>query len=225
DKTWPQSIADVLTQQIREPQEELQLRDTIPLLTAIDDDVSMAVRQQYEENPYPRWVHAATPAPNPPAIDEHLRSLFPSAPLRPLRNANDHTRDLDVLIAGCGTGQHPIEVAQRWKGLRLLAVDLSLASLCCAKRKTPKSLAHRIEYAQGDILKLGSIDRTFDVIDSSGVLHHLADQFSAWRTLLKLLRSGGLMKLGLYSEVARSDIIAARAFIAERGYRPQLEDI
>ncbi len=29
-----------------------------------------------------------------------------------------------------------------------------------------------IEYAQADILKLGDIGRTFDIIESVGVLHH-----------------------------------------------------
>ena len=39
--------------------QELALRATIARLTPIDDDVSQRVRQQYEENPYPRWVRAA----------------------------------------------------------------------------------------------------------------------------------------------------------------------
>jgi hypothetical protein len=43
--------------------------------------------------------------------------------------------------------------------------------------------------------------------------------------LLSLLRPGGIMQVGLYSELARQDVIAARALIAERGYRPIPEDI
>src|SRR5262249_53363954 len=82
--------------------------------------------------------------------------------------------------AGCGTGRHPIEVARKYKDARVLAVDLSLTSLCYAKRKTPAPLAERIAYAQADILKIGSIERTFDLIDVSGVLHHLADPMAGW---------------------------------------------
>src|SRR5216684_4458265 len=100
---------------------------------------------------------------------------------------------LGVLVAGCGTGRHPIEVARQYRDARVLAVDLSLSSLCYAKRKTPAALAQRIAYAQADILKLGSIDRTFDLIEVSGVLHHLADPIAGWRVLLALLRSGGFM--------------------------------
>jgi SAM-dependent methyltransferase len=107
----------------------------------------------------------------------------------------------------------------------VLAVDLSLSSLCYAKRKTPASLAEKIEYAQADILKLASIERTFDLIEASGVLHHLADPTAGWRVLLGLLRPGGFMHVGLYSELARRDIVAVRAFIREQGYRPTADDI
>src|SRR5258708_22535105 len=62
-------------------------------------------------------------------------------------------------------------------------------------------------------------------MESSGVLHHLADPFAGWRVLVSLLRPGGFMTIGLYSKIARADIVAARAFIAERGYRPSAEDI
>ena len=218
DRAWPAPLAEVVGQQVREPLEELQYRASIMRLTAIEDDVSVLVRRQYEEHPYPRWVRAAS-APAPVTLDEHLRNTFPSAGFRPLGNSDR----IDILVAGCGTGRHPIEVAQKYREARVLAVDLSLASLCYAKRKTP--LASKIEYAQADILKLGSIDRTFDLIDASGVLHHLADPLAGWRALLSLLRPGGFMRVGLYSDLARRDVVAARAFIAERGYRPTADDI
>ena len=130
-----------------------------------------------------------------------------------------------MLIAGCGTGQHAIETAQRFAGARVLAIDLSLTSLAYALRKTRELGVRNIEYAQADILKLGTIGRTFDVIESSGVLHHLADPFAGWRVLLSLLRPGGFMAVGLYSEIARADIVEARAFIAERGYGSSADDI
>jgi SAM-dependent methyltransferase len=220
DRAWPPPLTDILLQQVREPEQEWQYRDSIARLTAIDDRVSVQVRGQYEENPYPRWVHAASVA-EPITIDEHLRNQFPSAPFRPLASAIG----IDILVAGCGTGRHPIEVAGKYKDARVLAIDLSLASLCYAKRKTPALLANKIEYAQADILKLESIDRTFDLVDASGVLHHLSDVSAGWRVLLKLLRPGGFMRVGLYSELARRGIVAARAFIRERNYRPTADDI
>ena len=84
---------------------------------------------------------------------------------------------------------------------------------------------NNIEYAQADILRLKSIGRDFDVIEASGVLHHLADPLAGWRILLSMLRSGGFMRIGLYSKVARQDLIGARKIIAQRSYRASPEDI
>lgn len=211
ERKWNPLIDAVLTQQLREPAQELQLRDLIPRLTQIEDEVSQRVRQQYEENPYPRWVHiAGQVAPMP--IDQYLRDQFPTAAFTPLGK----TSALDMLIAGCGTGQVAIGSVQKHEGAQALAIDLSLTSLCYARRKTPAELASRIDYAQADILKLGSIDRSFDVIDACGVLHHMADPLAGWRILLSLLRPGGLMHLAFYSDVGRGDVAAARMFIAER---------
>jgi SAM-dependent methyltransferase len=213
-------VAAVLAQQIREPEEELQHRATIPRLTTIEDGVSHLVQQQYEENPYPRWIKAA-PVNKPATFDIFLRRTFPLATFRPLGKVTD----LDVLIAGCGTGQHSIDSVRQYTGARVLAVDLSLTSLCYAKRKTIALALGTVEYAQADIMKLGSLGRSFDVIEATGVLHHLADPMAGWRVLLALLRPGGFMRLGLYSEVARRDIVRGRTFIAEKNYGTTAEDI
>jgi SAM-dependent methyltransferase len=132
---------------------------------------------------------------------------------------------LDVLVAGCGTGRHSIELADKFLGARVLAVDLSLASLAYAQRKTPAALASEIEYAQGDLLELASIGRSFDLIDATGVLHHLGKPFEGWRSLLSLLSSGGVMRVGLYSRLARRHIMEARAYLESKGYEASLEDI
>jgi SAM-dependent methyltransferase len=104
-------------------------------------------------------------------------------------------------------------------------VDLSLASLSYAKRKTQELGLTNIEYAQADILKLESLGRSFDVIESGGVLHHLEDPFKGWMVLLSLLRKGGFMGVALYSEVARRDVVKAREYIEGQGYTPSIDDI
>ena len=48
----------------------------------------------------------------------------------------------NILIAGCGTGQHSIGTAAKFKGSKVLAIDLSLASLSYAKRKTEEHQEH-----------------------------------------------------------------------------------
>jgi tetratricopeptide (TPR) repeat protein/2-polyprenyl-3-methyl-5-hydroxy-6-metoxy-1,4-benzoquinol methylase len=220
DRRWPEPVTAVLEQQVRQPAQELQLRSAIPRLTAIEDEVSLLVQNQYEENPYPRWI-AEAPGSKPLAIDAAIRRILPLAPIHPL-GKHDKT---DVLIAGCGTGQHAIGTAQLFQGAKVLAVDLSLSSLSYAWRKTREMGLTSIDYAQADLLKLSSIGRRFDVIESVGVLHHLADPWAGWRALLSLLCPGGFMKLGFYSEVARRNVNKARAVIAERGYGATANEI
>ncbi len=217
---WPEPVAALLTQQLREPAEERAIATSLPTLTRIADEVSRAVQSQYEANPYPRWVKAA-PAATPITVDDYLAKTFPRVPFHPLGKGSA----IDLLVAGCGTGQHSIETAQLFAGARLLAIDLSRASLAYAKRQSAARGLSGIDYAQADILELGSLGRSFDVIESSGVLHHLADPFAGWRVLLSLLRPNGLMRLGFYSELARHDVVAARDFIAAGGYGVSADDI
>ena len=82
-----------------------------------------------------------------------------------------------------------------------------------------------IRYAQADILELRGLGRQFDLIESSGVLHHLDDPLAGLAVLVSLLRPNGLMKLGLYSEIARRPVVEIRRHIAARGYAASAEDI
>jgi tetratricopeptide (TPR) repeat protein/SAM-dependent methyltransferase len=219
-RPWPEALTALLVQQVQEPAIERDAAAAIQAITPIDDAVSIKVRNQYEEMPYPRWVKTSSLG-NPAAIDWYLRSQFPGVPIRQIQQSEN----LDVLVAGCGTGQHAIETAQRFAGARVLAIDLSRASLAYAARKSGEARLRNIEYAQADILNLGSLNVSFDVIESSGVLHHLDDPKQGWRVLVSLLQPDGVMHIGLYSAAARSDIRAARALIIDRGYRETAADI
>jgi 2-polyprenyl-3-methyl-5-hydroxy-6-metoxy-1,4-benzoquinol methylase len=214
------TIAAVLRQQVSEPLEEQALRAGVASLTSITHGVSESVRDQYEQNPYPRWVKLPIHDPQEHFNLELQRGL-PLARFVPLRD----DRQPEMLIAGCGTGSQSILAAQRFRGVRVLAVDLSLSSISYATRKTRELGIKNIEYAQADILKLGEITRTFDIIASVGVLHHLAEPFAGWRTLLSRLRPGGFMQLGFYSQIARRHVVKARELIAARGYASTPEDI
>ncbi|RDV01171.1 class I SAM-dependent methyltransferase [Undibacter mobilis] len=210
-RKWPSAVEAVVTQQLREPRAEAALRDTMPVLTPIAGGITAAVRQQYEEHPYPRWVRL--PAPPPPMVlDDLIRFQFPSQPFRPVGK----TDRLDILIAGCGTGRIALEVAQSFAGAQVLAVDISLSSLAAARRKTPPALKDAIAFAQADIMSIGSIGRDFDFIGVGGVLHHMEDALGGWRELIKLMRPNALMQVGLYSAHARREINEARKLIAER---------
>ena len=89
--------------------------------------MSLKVRAQYEQNPYPRWIKTA-PIGRATTLDAYLRKV---SELPRVAAASP-----DVLIAGCGTGQHVATVALQFTGLNILAIDLSRASLAYAQRTT-----------------------------------------------------------------------------------------
>lgn len=220
ERSWPEEIATLLTQQVREPVEEDRISAAIPRLTDIEDDVSLLVQRQYEENPYPRWVKVP-PSRKADSVEAYLRQAFPLAAFD--RSATSSRPE--ILVAGCGTGQQSIRTSQQFPQARILAVDLSRGSLAYAIRKTRELDVSSVDYGQADLLKLGSLGRQFDAITASGVLHHLANPWTGWRTLLSLLRPGGFMLLGLYSKIARRDVVRLRRSIVDQGYRATADEI
>lgn len=217
---WESDIKDVIVRQISEPQTEQALRHKIPRLTPIQDAVSQSVREQYEENPYPRWIRTGVSAQGR-KIDSFLRGGMLRLDL------GDYVapESPEILVAGCGTGKQVLNTVDRFSNARVLAVDLSLSSLSYAARKTKELKLTNIEYAQGDILKLGNLGRQFDIIECGGVLHHLSDPLAGWKVMVDLLRPGGIMMIALYSETARQDVIKGRSLIAQRGYIASPRDI
>ncbi len=212
-RSAPPELQAVVRQQVQEPATEQLLRSHIPAITTIADAMSVKVQNQYEESPYPRWQ--ALPARSDTAtVQDTLRKLFAQAP-----NATvPHNEAPSILIAGCGTGQQAIECSQRFSGAQVLAIDLSMRSLAYAKRKTQDMGVGTITYAQADLLQLSTLPQAFDVIESCGVLHHLNDPWQGWRSLLAVLRPGGVMKLGFYSALARRHVVRAREAITKLGF-------
>jgi tetratricopeptide (TPR) repeat protein len=220
ERKWTDSIKSVFKRQISEPLEERSLRDQIPCVTSIQNSISKSVREQYEENPYPRWIKSDLAYKS-----RALASVLRESPLRFDLGDYVSPESPEILVAGCGTGQHVLTTASRFSSARVLAVDLSLNSLSYALRKTNELGFSDIEYAQADIMELGGLGRQFDLIECVGVLHHLGDPLTGWGGLVDLLRPGGLMMVGLYSKIARQHIILGRSLIAENGYSSSPEDI
>ena len=209
---------DLISMQIKEPNKEKKIKNVIQSLGKISDDISLKVKNQYEENPYPRWRFTYDQLSTP-----FLVRL--SHQIRPNKiKVENQFNNPNILIAGCGTGHHAC-IAKDYLNSKVLAVDLSLSSLSYAKRKTDELAFKNIEYLNADILELNSLKRKFDVIECIGVLHHMKDPLKGLKVLLSLLEPHGLIKIGLYSEKARQHIIGVRKFIREKKYKNNIDDI
>ena len=202
-------LALLAHRQIIEPLQERRLAAEIPSIGDPKGAVSAAVRAQYEANPYPRWLRTQTRFAAAPLADI-VRELFPGVAAKP--------GAARILVAGCGTGQNAIATARRFADSTVLAVDLSRASLAYAKRKTDELAVPNIAYRQADLLSLGALGERFQLVEASGVLHHLEDALAGWRLLAGLVEAGGFMRIGLYSERGRRHVTHAREFIAARGF-------
>jgi len=217
---WYGDIQEVVVRQILEPQEELSLYSQIPDLSSIRNGISHSVREQFEEHRWPLWVKAGLYK-----TSTTLKAVLEGPPLNFRLDDYVSPERPDVLIAGCGTGQHALGTASRFSNSRVLAVDLSLSSLSYAMRKTKELGLSNIEYARADIMEMSNLGRHFDLIECVGVLHHLEDPIIGWRVLLDLLRPRGFMKIGLYSEKARQCIVSWPKSTNDNKYTTSVDDI
>lgn len=193
--------------QIQNVETERLLAETIPSFTEITDDVSQAVQQMYAQRPYPRWK---------------------STSMDPIRSdIAEVSRNLTILVAGCGTGQEPAIYAHSTPLARVTAIDLSRPSIAYGKRMAEEiGYAPRIEFLHGDLMEVGKIGKSFDYVVSSGVLHHMKDPERGWQAILDTLKPEGRMTISLYSKIARDHNLGpASHYIREKGYTSSDGDI
>ena len=214
------NIKDVFDRQVEEPNQEEKLKQDIPILEEITDKVSSKVRGQYEESPYPRWVNLGLPLKSLP-----VSNVVEQIKLKLHDNKITTVEKPEILIAGCGTGQHSIGSAAVFKSSKVLAIDLSLSSLAYAKRKTEELGIENMEYMQADILDVNKLNKQFDIIESGGVLHHMDSPMAGWKVLTDCLKPGGLMKIGLYSELARKHIVKIKQEISQQHIRSSIAEM
>ncbi len=178
----------------------------------------MVVREQFEQHPYPRWLEL--PRREPVSYADYLSDRFAHF------TAPEYlSQPVEVLAAGCGTGQEALAIAAARAPCRVLGLDLSRRSLAYAQRMAAVTGIDNVVFLQGDILNAARLGKHFHVIESTGVLHHMADPLAGWRALSERLEPRGLMKIGLYSERARADVVLAREQIHAASLSPVDSDI
>ena len=215
---WSEQLRGLLVETLIHPLEEERIKGEIRSLGAVQDETSQLVQSQYEENPYPRWLSLPELRRGDirRVLKQHIQGFTAPAFLDgPIR----------ILVAGCGTGKQPIQTALSYDNVEVLAVDISKSSLAYAIRMAQKYNVGNIEFMQADILELSNLDRRFHIIECSGVLHHMRDPVAGWRVLESLLVDGGLMMIGLYSEIARKGVTAIGEVFKDEGLTPDRENI
>lgn len=208
----PEGFGAIVQRHIREPEIEKELMASLTEVAEISNETSLAVKEQYEEHPYPRWVTPAIGASRP--FQENLDAKFPNSDLTYLKQITIP----EILVAGCGTGQQIVHAFSAYDAWNVTAIDVSRASLAYAQRQIQKHKFPNIDFLLCDILNVGQLGKQFDIIDCTGVLHHMADPLEGWRALIDVLKPGGVMSIGLYSATARRGIVEAQAYAKKRNF-------
>lgn len=219
DLCWPSYAATTLQQTLAQNTHQDLIAHPLPRLATIADATSQRVKQQYEENPYPRWLHLGynTATNYGRALEQEFIDF------RAPEFFNMGT--IKVLIAGAGTGRHALRVARFFRNVDVLAIDLSENSLAYARNQAEKFGIRNIRFLCADILQLHQLAEQFHIIECSGVLHHMQDPAAGLAQLTERLHHRGLIKIGLYSRKARLVIRKLRAFIKSFGLTGTPDDI
>jgi len=221
--SWPSSLTSISRQTLYGMEEELKYTKQIISLGSINDKTSKKVQAQYEENPYPRWARCI----KLPAKENYFDNLWST--LRQNRETFSHSRSssnkkANILVAGCGTGRHPINLAFNFHA-QVTAIDITRRSLGYAAMMSQKYKVTNIDYIHMDLMECNQLNQTFDAIECSGVLHHMKEPEVGLKSLLEVIKPSGLIKLGLYSSTARESVTNVRNAYLKSNMTPSLDNI
>jgi SAM-dependent methyltransferase len=178
--------------------------DGIPLLRLDVEGQTEVVRRFYDAAPFPGY---------PP--NDSLTWLRSRAERSAFARLLDASLPGDATIAevGCGTGQMSLYLARADR--TVVALDLSRAALALGAAAAGHYGTRQIRFVECDLTRLPLREGAFDVVYCSGVLHHTPDPRAAFASVVKALRPGGHVILGLYNRYARLPLrlrrLAARA--------------
>ena len=155
-------------------------------------DVTRKVKSFYEDNPFPSYEGL-----------EEFGELVSKGNQNPftVKLLKSIGYNKLILECGCGTGQltHFLQLNNN----EVLGIDLSLSSLALALDHKRRNHLTRSSFAQMNIFELAVKDTSFDVVISHGVLHHTFDARQAFAQIVRKVKPGGTIIVGLYNYFAR----------------------
>lgn len=182
--------------------------DGIPNLRLPGDARIEIVRRFYEHAPFPNYPRGAS-----------LSWLRARAERSEFARLIDRAipRNAHVADIGCGTGQMSLYLARADRVV--VGADLTRASLTLAAAAARRFGLDQVQFIETDLHNPGMRAGAFDVVYSSGVLHHTHKPSAAFARIVRLARPGGMIVLGVYNAFARIPLRARRFVARVSGYR------
>jgi SAM-dependent methyltransferase len=177
------------------------------------------VRDFYDRHPYP------------PPVDtlDRYRDLWQDIDRR---RANYHLlfprsrfrEDQHVLVAGCGTSQGAKQ-ALRQPGAHVVAIDITSTSLDQTRDLKRRYDLVNLEVVELPVERVGELERRFDKVVCTGVLHHLPDPLAGLCALRDVLTPDGAMHLMVYASYGRTGVYMLQDYCRRLGVGTSLDEI
>jgi SAM-dependent methyltransferase len=177
----------------------------------MSDPLSDVVSRQYE-----KWMYPAPIEDLEKWLVNNWQLMDPSHSHRMFWPDREYQPDVDILIAGCGTNQAAV-FAHTNPAAKILAVDISEPSLDHERYLKDKYGLRNLELRQLPIEELPGLGRGFDLIVSSGVLHHMADPGVGIKAFSECVRKDGAIGLMVYGKYGRLGVEIVQGMFRDMG--------
>lgn len=177
------------------------------------------VRSQYEHYVYPKPVDDL-----PLWLETNWQWFDPSHAHRMFWPDRSYPSGLDILVAGCGTSQAAV-LAYTNPTASVIGIDVSEASLAHQRRLADTYGLDNLELHHLPIERVDGLGRDFDLIVSTGVLHHLEDPDVGMTALAARLRQDGVLAVMLYARYGRVGVEMLQSAFRDLGLTQDEESI
>ena len=178
-----------------------------------DDPLADVVSAQYE-----RWVYPAPITDLPAWLQGNWQWFDPSHAHRMMWPDRDYWTGMDILVAGCGTNQAAV-ISYTNPTANVVAIDVSESSLGHHRVLAERYDLANLELHRLPIEEVSTLGRDFDLIVTTGVLHHLADPGAGMRALGQCLRVNGVLAVMLYATYGRIGVQLLQSAFRDLGLR------
>ena len=185
-----------------------EVHDGIPDLRLPGDVRTETVRRFYESAPFPGY---------PPRDSLHALRLRAERSAFARRLDRAIPGDARIVEVGCGTGQMCLYLARSDR--LIVGADLTRASLRLGASAAARFKLDRVNFVETDLRHPGLKPGTFDVVFSSGVVHHTTNPRASFARVASLAKPGGIVVLGVYNLFARMPTRLRRIAARLSGFR------